>query len=150
MDSNSLPPLTLSSLRAVPRSFTNAEPAEPGQESHADPRMRATLAKLGLTCIPPAPQALTLQRGGKIKVNFKMLHLIYEQLAQIQDAYDAGDEYHRTFANDQASQTQSFELLLAQGLDIKALGDLGNRRSKQWSTVNGSGRHAQTRVLMQW
>ncbi|KAF8516973.1 hypothetical protein JB92DRAFT_3095478 [Gautieria morchelliformis] len=89
--------------------------------------------QLGLTCIPPAPQALTLQRGGKIKVNFKMLHLIDEQLAQIQ-----------------ACQTQAFELLLAQGLDIKALGDLGNRWSKRWSTVNGSGRRAQTRVLMQW
>ncbi|KAF8510446.1 hypothetical protein JB92DRAFT_3144395 [Gautieria morchelliformis] len=110
---------------------------------------RATLAKLGLTCIPPAPQTLTLQQGGKIKVNFKMLHLIDEQLAQIQGTYDAGDEYHRTFANDQACQTQAFELLLAQGLDIKALGDLGNRWSKRWSTVNGSGRRAQTRVLMQ-
>ncbi|KAF8497294.1 hypothetical protein JB92DRAFT_2987910 [Gautieria morchelliformis] len=100
MDSNSSPPLTLS--------FTNTEPLEP-----------ATLAKLGLTCIPPAPQ-----------VNFKMLHLIDEQLAQIQGTYDAGDEYHRTFANDQACQTQAFELLLAQGLDIKALGDLGNCWSK--------------------
>ncbi|KAF8518308.1 hypothetical protein JB92DRAFT_3082453 [Gautieria morchelliformis] len=68
-----------------------------------------------------------------------MLHLIDEHLAQIQGTYDAGDEYHRTFANDQACQTQVFELLLAQGLDIKALGDLGNRWSKRWSTVNGSG-----------
>lgn len=79
-----------------------------------------------------------------------MLHLIDEQLAQIQDVYDAGDEYHRTFANDQAPQTQAFELLPTQGLDIKALGDLGNRWSKGWSTVNGSGRHVQMRVLMQW
>ncbi|KAF8512046.1 hypothetical protein JB92DRAFT_3096935 [Gautieria morchelliformis] len=88
--------------------------------------------------------------SSSIKVNLKMLHVIDEQLCQIQDAYDAGDEYHRTFANNQASQTQAFELLCAQPLNIKALGVLGNCWSKRWSMVNGNGQCAQMRVLMQW
>jgi hypothetical protein len=85
-----------------------------------------------------------------IQVNITLLHFDDRQISSVQALYDNGGTEHEVFQDDVKSQKQAHACLAAQGLEVAFLDDLGNRWSKRWSSVDGCGKTAQARVLLQW
>jgi hypothetical protein len=81
-----------------------------------------------------------------------MLQIDDGQLQALQGIYDAKNNFHEFFTTDDISQAAASDIVLAQGLNIQMLEDLGNRWTKRWSSVNTPVRQegVQSRVLLQW
>jgi hypothetical protein len=84
------------------------------------------------------------------KVDLCHLHLDPMQLETISKLYHQNENYHATFTDSPSSQILAQSQLQSQNLDIKNLGDLGNRWSKRWSTVEKCYKRDIERVLLQW
>ncbi|KAF8591727.1 hypothetical protein K439DRAFT_1611008 [Ramaria rubella] len=108
------------------------------------------VALLNTMSIPPHPSRPIFQRGGGIKVDFRMLQIDKHQKNKIEQCYETNLNYHRLFSDDPISQQAAMVILRDQGLALSDLDDLGNSWSTHWSTRGGSGQKRFVHILLQW
>ena len=68
----------------------------------------------------------------------------------IETVYRTGTHFHQLYGADTTSQHSANQILREQQLNIKDLGDLGNRWSKRWSQTFKRSGSMLSHVLLQW
>lgn len=77
------------------------------------------------------------------------MHYLHQVITLI---YEAEKHFHAIIEDELTSQKMSQGLLTMQKIDIRQLGDLGNKwsRIRWWSILDKAGQHVLEHVVLQW